>query len=144
MTDWDPETIENTGSKHNISELSVGDVARAIKRTLETEFGRLRIRGEISRPNYHGSGHLYFTLKDQEAVIDGVCWRGTVEGLSLTLEEGMEGVCTGRISSYARSSKYQIVFESVEHAGEGALLRLLEERRKYLMKEGLKLSLIHI
>ena len=137
MTDWDPKTIENIGSEHNISELSVGDVARAIKRTLETEFGRLRIRGEISRPNYHGSGHLYFTLKDQEAVIDGVCWRGTVEGLSLTLEEGMEVVCTGRISSYARSSKYQIVIEAVELAGEGALLRLLEERRKKLMKEGL-------
>lgn len=137
MTDPDFQTIENTGSEHNISELSVGDVARAIKRTLETEFGRLRIRGEISRPNYHGSGHLYFTLKDQEAVIDGVCWRGTVEKLSLTLEEGMEVVCTGRISSYARSSKYQIVIEAVELAGEGALLRLLDERRKKLTEEGL-------
>ena len=137
MTDPDFQTIENTGSEHNISEFSVGDVARAIKRTLETEFGRLRIRGEISRPNYHGSGHLYFTLKDQEAVIDGVCWRRTVEKLSLTLEEGMEVVCTGRISSYARSSKYQIVIEAVELAGEGALLRLLEERRKKLIEEGL-------
>ena len=134
MTDPDFQTIENTAQEHNISELSVGDVARAIKRTLETEFGRLRIRGEISRPNYHGSGHLYFTLKDQEAVIDGVCWRGTVEKLSLTLEEGMEVVCTGRISSYARSSKYQIVIEAVELAGEGALLRLLDERRKKLMR----------
>ncbi|MEC9077846.1 MAG: exodeoxyribonuclease VII large subunit [Pseudomonadota bacterium] len=137
MTDPNFQIIENTGSEHNISELSVGDVARAIKRTLETEFGRLRIRGEISRPNYHGSGHLYFTLKDQEAVIDSVCWRGTVEKLSLTLEEGMEVVCTGRISSYARSSKYQIVIEAVELAGEGALLRLLEERRKKLTEEGL-------
>ena len=79
MKDPDLQTKEKRGSEHNISELSVGDVARAIKRTLETEFGRIRIRGEISRPNYHSSGHLYFTLKDQEAVIDGVCWRGTVE-----------------------------------------------------------------
>ena len=141
MTDPDFQTIENAGSEHNISELSVGDVARAIKRTLETEFGRLRIRGEISRPNYHASGHLYFTLKDQEAVIDSVCWRGTVEKLSLTLEEGMEVICTGRISSYARSSKYQIVIEAVELAGEGALLRLLEERRKKLTEEGLRAKL---
>ena len=137
MKDPDLQTREKLGSERNISELSVGDVARAIKRTLEIEFGRIRIRGEISRPNYHSSGHLYFTLKDQEAVIDGVCWRGTVEKLSLTLEEGMEVVCTGRISSYARSSKYQIIIEAVDLAGEGALLKLLEERRKKLTDEGL-------
>ena len=83
------------------------------------------MRGEVSRPNYHGSGHLYFTLKDEEAVIDSVCWRGNVGRLGLTLEEGMEVVCTGRISSYPRSSKYQIVVEAVELAGEGALLKLL-------------------
>ena len=97
----------------------------------------VRVRGEVSRPNYHGSGHLYFTLKDADAVLDGVCWRTGVGKLGLRLEEGMEVVCTGRISSYPRSSKYQLVVESVELAGAGALLKLLEDRRKRLAAEGL-------
>lgn len=137
MTD-NPSTDEiDLPIEHNVTEFSVGEVARAIKRTLEGSFERVRVRGEVSRPNYHGSGHLYFTLKDEEAVIDSVCWRGNVGRLGLTLEEGMEVVCTGRISSYPRSSKYQIVIESVELAGEGALLKLLEDRRKKLTAEGL-------
>jgi len=122
---------------HNLAEYSVGEISRAVKRTLEGTFDRIRVRGEVSRPNYHGSGHLYFTLKDEEAVIDGVCWKGTVGRLGLRLEEGMEVICTGRISSYPRSSKYQIVVEAVELAGEGALLKLLEDRRKRLAAEGL-------
>ncbi len=121
----------------NVAEFTVGEVSRAVKRTLEGTFDHIRVRGEVSRPNYHGSGHLYFTLKDEEAVIDSVCWRGTVGSLGLKLEEGMEVVVTGRISSYPRSSKYQIVVEAVELAGEGALLKLLEDRRKKLAAEGL-------
>ncbi len=121
----------------NVAEFSVGEISRAVKRTLEGEFSRVRVRGEISRPNYHGSGHLYLTLKDEEAVIDGVCWRGTVGKLGLRVEEGMEVICTGRISSYPRSSKYQLVIEAIELAGEGALLKLLEDRRKKLAAEGL-------
>lgn len=123
--------------EHNVAEFSVGEISRAIKRTLEGSFERVRVRGEVSRPNYHGSGHLYFTLKDEDAVIDGVCWRGSVGRLGLTVEEGMEVICTGRISSYPRSSKYQIVIEAIELAGEGALLKLLEDRRKKLTAEGL-------
>ncbi len=122
---------------HNIAEYTVGEVARAVKRTLEGAFERVRVRGEVSRPNYHSSGHLYFTLKDADGVLDGVCWRGNVSRLGLKLEEGMELVCTGRISSYPKSSRYQIVVESVELAGEGALLKLLEERRRKLAGEGL-------
>ena len=121
----------------NIAEFSVGEISRAVKRTLEGEFSRVRVRGEISRPNYHSSGHLYLTLKDEEAVIDGVCWRGTVGKLGLRVEEGMEVVCTGRLSSYPRSSKYQIVIDAIELAGEGALLKLLEDRRRKLAAEGL-------
>ena len=128
----EPQALE-----HNINEFSVGDIANAIKRTLEGAFGRVRVRGEVSRPNYHGSGHLYFTLKDEDAAIDGVCWRGSVGKLGLKLEEGMDIICSGRISSYPRSSKYQIVIDSVELAGEGALLKLLEDRRKKLTAEGL-------
>jgi exodeoxyribonuclease VII large subunit len=123
--------------QHNVAEFSVGEIARAVKRTLEGTFERVRVRGEISRPNYHCSGHLYFTLKDEEAVIDGVCWRGTVGRLSIRLEEGMEVIATGRVSSYPRSSKYQLVVESIELAGQGALLKLLEDRRKKLAAEGL-------
>lgn len=121
----------------NLVELSVGDISQAIKRTLEGAFGRVRVRGEVGRPNYHGSGHLYFTLKDADAAMDAVAWRGTVNKLSLRLEEGMEVICTGRISSYPKSSRYQIVVEEVELAGEGALLKLLEDRRKKLAGEGL-------
>ena len=100
-------------------------------------FGRVRVRGEVSRPNYHGSGHLYFTLKDEDAVIDGVCWKNSVAKLALKIEEGMDVICSGRISSYSRSSRYQIVIDSVELAGEGALLKLLEDRRKKLTLEGI-------
>ena len=121
----------------NVVEYSVSEISQAVKRTLEGNFEHVRVRGEVGRPNYHGSGHLYFTLKDDSAALDAVCWRGTVGRLGLRVEEGMEVVCTGRISSYARSSRYQIVVEAVELAGEGALLKLLEDRRKRLAAEGL-------
>jgi len=136
MTEEAPLSVPDA-ARPNIAEYSVGEIARAVKRTLEGAFERVRVRGEISRPNYHGSGHLYFTLKDEDAVLDGVCWRGTVGQLSIRLEEGMEVIATGRVSSYPRSSKYQLVVESVELAGEGALLKLLEDRRKKLAAEGL-------
>jgi exodeoxyribonuclease VII large subunit len=122
---------------HNLPEFTVSEISRAVKATLEENFARVRVRGEISKPNYHGSGHLYFSLKDEDAVIDAVCWRGTVGRLRLKVEHGMEVIATGRVSSYPGSSKYQIVIESVELAGEGALLKLLEERRKKLAAEGL-------
>jgi exodeoxyribonuclease VII large subunit len=121
----------------NVAEFTVSEIAHAVKRTLEGTFERVRVRGEISRPNYHTSGHLYFTLKDADAAIDGVCWRGTVGRLGLRIEEGMEVVCTGRVSSYPKSSRYQLVVEAVELAGAGALLKLLEERRRKLAAEGL-------
>ena len=126
-----------TTAERNVVEYSVSEISRAVKRTLEGNFEHVRVRGEVGRPNYHGSGHLYFTLKDDSAALDGVCWRGTVGRLGLRIEEGMEVVCTGRISSYPRSSRYQIVVEAVELAGEGALLKLLEDRRKRLAAEGL-------
>ncbi len=131
------KNFSTSNRDHNILEFTVGEISQAVKRTLEGSFGRVRVKGEVSQPNYHSSGHLYFKLKDEDAAMDGVSWRGTVEKLGLTLEEGMEVVCTGRISSYPRSSRYQIVIEAVELAGEGALLKLLEVRRKKLLQEGL-------
>ena len=137
MTGNTPPPTAPSAAVPNIAEYTVGEVARAVKRTLEDSFERIRVRGEVSRPNYHSSGHLYFTLKDEEAVLDAVCWRGTVGRLGLRVEEGMEVVCTGRISSYPKSSRYQLVVDSIELAGEGALLKLLEDRRKKLAAEGL-------
>lgn len=121
----------------NAPELSVSEVAQAVKRTIETTFDRVRVRGEISRPNYHRSGHLYLTLKDEKAVIDAVCWRGAVSKLGLRAEEGMEVIVTGKLTTFPGGSKYQVVIEQMELAGEGALLKLLEDRRKRLMAEGL-------
>ena len=134
-TDEGPDAGPPAGG--NVVELSVSEISGAIKRTLEGAFSRVRVRGEVGRPNYHGSGHLYFTLKDADAAMDAVAWRGTVGRLGIRLEEGMEVVCTGRISSYPKSSRYQIVVEAVELAGEGALLKLLEDRRRKLAAEGL-------
>ncbi len=135
MAEPSPQASPTAAS--NLAEFTVDEISRLIKATLESRFDRVRVRGEVGRTNYHGSGHLYFTLKDADAAMDAVAWRSTVGRLSLRLEEGMEVVCTGRISSWARSSRYQIVVDAVELAGEGALLRLYEERRRRLREEGL-------
>lgn len=124
-------------ARSNVPEFSVGDLALSLKRTLEDNFARVRVRGELSRISLAGSGHLYTSLKDDQAIIDAVCWKGTLAGLSVRPEEGLEVIVTGRITTYPKSSKYQLVIESMELAGEGALLKMLEERRKKLAAEGL-------
>lgn len=121
----------------NIPEYSVAELSRALKRTIEAAFGHVRIRGEISGFKRHSSGHLYFTLKDVDACIDAVMWKGVASGLHFRPEDGLEVVATGRLSTYARSSRYQIVVERMEVAGVGALLAQIEERRKRLAAEGL-------
>ena len=98
-------------------DVALGKVSSAVKRVLERTFGQVRVRGEVSRPNYSGAGHLFFTLKDEDAAMDGVCWRDDVGKLGITLEEGMGVICTGRITTYPHSSKYQLVVEAVELAG---------------------------
>ena len=137
MTDQYPDPSDGSEVASNVAEFTVGEISNAIKRALETRFDRIRVRGEVGRTNYHGSGHLYFTLKDADAAMDAVAWRATAGRLSLRLEEGMEVICTGRISAYAKTSRYQIVVEAVELAGEGALLKLFEDRRRKLAAEGL-------
>ena len=126
---------QNPGS--NLPEFSVGDLARALKRTVEDAYGYVRVRGEISQPKRHSSGHLYLRLKDDSAVIEAVCWRPTVAKLGITPEEGMEVVVTGRVTTYPGRSQYQLIIESMELAGEGALLKMLEERKRRLAAEGL-------
>ncbi|MQX35742.1 exodeoxyribonuclease VII large subunit [Roseospira navarrensis] len=122
---------------HNLPELSVSDLSQALKRTVEDAFGRVRVRGEISQPKIPGSGHCYLRLKDDAAVLDGVIWRGTLAKLSVRPEEGLEVVATGRLTTYPGRSSYQIIIESLELAGEGALLKMLEERKRRLATEGL-------
>ena len=121
----------------NLPEYTVTEISRALKKTVETSFSRVRVRGEISGLKRHTSGHVYFALKDQDSVLDGVCWRGSFQNMTLTPQEGMEIIAIGRLTTYPGRSKYQIVVEAMEHAGEGALLKLLEERKRKLAAEGL-------
>ena len=121
----------------NVPEFSVSELSFALKREIETAFPRVRVRGEISQPSFPRSGHCYFRLKDENAVIDGVAWKGTIPRLGIKIEEGLEVIATGKLTTYAGSSRYQIIVERLELAGEGALLKLLEDRRKKLQAEGL-------
>src|SRR5512140_1577236 len=124
-------------ARANLPEYSVSEVSAALKRTIEDAFGFVRVRGEVSKVTFQSSGHVYFDLKDAKAVLNAVCWRGTAQRLKVKPQQGLEVVCTGRISTYAGSSRYQIIVEQVELAGLGALMALLEERKKKLAAEGL-------
>jgi exodeoxyribonuclease VII large subunit len=121
----------------NLPEYTVSELSLALKRSIEEGFSHVRVRGEISGFKRVGSGHCYFALKDAEAVLDAVCWRQTAIRIPLKPEDGMEVVCTGRLTTYPGRSKYQLVIDSIELAGIGALLRILEERRQRLAAEGL-------
>ena len=117
--------------------LTVGELSQALKRVVEGEFAWVSVRGEVSGFKRAASGHLYFALKDADAVLDAVCWRGVAGRLGLTPEDGLEVVATGKISTYPGRSRYQIVVERLELSGAGALLALLEARKKALAEEGL-------
>ncbi|MEM1377192.1 MAG: exodeoxyribonuclease VII large subunit [Pseudomonadota bacterium] len=126
---------DSTGS--NVSEFSVSELSGAIKRTMEDAFGRVRVRGELGRVSRPASGHVYLDLKDDRSVIAGVIWKGAASKLPIRPEEGLEVIATGRITTFAGQSKYQIVIDHLEPAGAGALMALLEERKKKLAAEGL-------
>ncbi|MGE5504243.1 MAG: exodeoxyribonuclease VII large subunit [Actinomycetota bacterium] len=121
----------------NVPEYTVSEVSSALRRTVEEAYSFVRVRGEISGFKRHSSGHLYFCLKDSEAVMDAVCWRGQAMRLGINPEDGIEVVCTGRLTTYPGRSKYQMVVERMELAGQGALLKLLEDRKRKLAAEGL-------
>lgn len=121
----------------NLPEFSVTELSAALKRAVEDQFALVRVRGEISGLKFHSSGHVYFDLKDDKAVLNAVIWRGTVARLKVRPESGMEVVLTGKLSTYGGTSRYQIVVEQVELAGLGALMALLEQRKKALTAEGL-------
>ncbi len=121
----------------NLPEYSVSEISAALKRTVEDAFAFVRVRGEVSNLKFHSSGHVYFDLKDDKATLNAVIWRGTAQRLKTKPQQGLELVCTGRLSTYPGSSRYQIIVEQVELAGLGALMAMLDARRKKLAAEGL-------
>lgn len=132
-----PDSDKSNVPRSNVPEFSVSEIAHSLKRTLEETYNRVRVRGELSRVSIPRSGHMYTTLKDDQSNLDAVCWKGVLAKQPIKPEEGMEVICTGKISSYPARSNYQLIIESMELAGEGALLKLLEERKKKLAAEGL-------
>jgi exodeoxyribonuclease VII large subunit len=130
-------SVPEPALRANLPEYTVSEISAAVKRTVEDNFGWVRVRGEVSRPAIPGSGHCYLRLKDENAVLDAVIWKGTLARLGMRPEEGMEVVCTGRMTTYPGKSSYQLVVDRMELAGEGALLKLIEDRKKKLAAEGL-------
>lgn len=121
----------------NQPEFTVSELSFALKRTVEDAFGHVRVRGELGRVSRPGSGHVYLDLKDDKAVINGIIWKGVAGRLKIQPEQGLEVIVTGKLTTYPGQSKYQIIIESMEPAGVGALMALLEERRKKFEAEGL-------
>jgi exodeoxyribonuclease VII large subunit len=121
----------------NLPELTVSQLAFALKRTIEEAYSYVRVRGELGNVKYHSSGHIYLDLKDNSACLSGVIWRNATPRIKITLEAGLEVVVTGRVTTYPGQSKYQIVIETLEPAGPGALMALVEERKKKLAAAGL-------
>jgi exodeoxyribonuclease VII large subunit len=122
----------------NVIEFTVSELSAALKRTVEDAYGYVRVRGEVSGyKGPHTSGHVYFALKDANAKIDGVIWKGVFGRMRVKPTEGLEVIVTGKLTTYPNRSSYQIIVESLEPAGLGALMALLEERKKKLAAEGL-------
>ena len=128
---------ESPAEDGNARPYSVSELSFALKRTLEDAYGFVRLRGELSKVTHHGNGHVYLTLKDERAAIDGVVWKGSVRGLGIRPEQGLEVIVTGKITTYPQGSRYQIVIETMEAAGVGALLAQLERLKARLSEEGL-------
>ena len=122
---------------NEVTEYSVSEISFAVKQCVETAFARVRVKGEIFGAKKADSGHWYLSLKDENAVLSAVCWRGVASALPVKIEDGLEVVATGKITTFAGRSSYQLVIDQLEIAGTGALLKLLEERKQQFLKEGL-------
>lgn len=131
------DLLDDATEPGNSPEFTVTELSGAIKRVIEGEFGHVRLRGEVGRVSRPRSGHIYLDLKDDQSVISGVIWKGVSARLETQPEEGMEVIATGRITTFGGQSKYQIVIEDIKPAGAGALMALLEKRKKALAAEGL-------
>src|SRR5271156_285142 len=124
-------------SASNVQAYSVSELAFALKRTIEEQYGFVRLRGELSKVTFHGNGHVYLDLKDERASISGVIWKGTVRTLAVRPQTGLEVIVTGKVPTYPGRSQYQIIIETMEPAGIGALLAQLERLKARLAAEGL-------
>ena len=133
----EPRLVAKGRPGGNSEALTITEISQALKRTVEDRFGYVKLRGELSGVKRAASGHLYCCLKDDKAVIDAVMWRNSTPRLSFQPEDGIEVVASGKLTTFPGRSKYQIVMESMEIAGEGALLALLEKTRLRLEAEGL-------
>ncbi|MDI3335386.1 exodeoxyribonuclease VII large subunit [Defluviimonas aestuarii] len=131
------DIFEDSAPGGNAHEFTVSEISGAVKRMIEGEFGHVRVRGEIGRVSRPASGHLYFDLKDDRAVIAAVSWKGQAARLSVRPEEGMEVIATGRLTTFPGQSKYQLIVEDIAPAGMGALMLMLEKRKAALAAEGL-------
>src|ERR1700730_10414847 len=123
---------------NNVVEWTVSELSTALRKTVEDAYGYVRVRGEVS--GFKGaspSGHCYFRLKDDKAVLEAVIWKGNFAHMRVKPEEGLDVIVSGKLTTFAGSSKYQIVIDTLEPAGIGALMKLLEERKKKLAGEGL-------
>jgi exodeoxyribonuclease VII large subunit len=129
--------MDSTDFSHNNPALSVSELSQALKGVVENTFGDVRVRGEISGFKQAASGHIYFNLKDENAVLAAICWKGVSQRFAFKPEEGMEVICTGKLSTYPGRSSYQIIVEFMEPAGAGALLAMLEKRKAMFAAEGL-------
>jgi exodeoxyribonuclease VII large subunit len=130
------QSSSNTGPG-NAHEFSVSELSFALKRTVEENFGYVRVKGELGRVSRPASGHLYLDLKDDKSVLNAVVWKGVASKLKIKPEQGLEVVCTGKLTTFPGQSRYQIVIDQMELAGVGALMALLEQRKKALTAEGL-------
>jgi len=136
-SDDDAGLVARERQGDNARPLTISEISALLKRTVEDRFGFVRLRGELSGVKRAASGHFYCALKDEGAVIDGVMWKGNAARLNFRAEDGLEVIATGKLTTYPGRSKYQIVIDSLELAGEGALLALLEKTRARLAAEGL-------
>src|SRR5260221_4684522 len=136
MTDPAPESAPQSVDS-NAQAYSVSELAFALKRTIEDAYGFVRLRGELSKVTFHSNGHVYLTLKDERASLDGVVWKTQVRSLNIRPEQGMEVIVTGKVTTYPAGSRYQIVIETMEPAGVGDLLAQLERLKARLAAEGL-------
>ena len=121
----------------NIPEWSVSELSGALKRTLEDAYGQVRVRGELGKVTVHASGHVYLDIKDEKSTLSSVIWRGQAARLRFKPEMGLEVIATGKITTFAGQSRYQLIIEALEPAGEGALLAQLEARKRRLAAQGL-------
>jgi exodeoxyribonuclease VII large subunit len=136
-SETDARLLAEATEGSNAPAVSVSEISSALKRTVEDRFGYVRVRGELSGLKRAASGHLYFSLKDADAKLDGVMWKGNAGRLAFAPEDGLEVIATGKLTTYAGRSSYQIVADRLELAGEGALMLLFEKLKARLASEGL-------